>query len=187
MVQFWVVNGLSLARLISAPVLMWLILRPQPFWTLSFWLVLAAAFSDYADGALARFWGVTSPLGAALDPVADKMFAMAVASALTLSGRFPFVLLCAMLLRDVVIVAGYGALRFWGIAVAIQPAWSGKLYTALQMSLLVFLMSEAAFFPHGLNSSLSLLKTLLWTAVWAMLIVSFYHYVRQGAMLWINA
>src|ERR1700758_2038216 len=33
----------------------------------------AAAFTDWLDGYLARLWNQTSPFGAFLDPVADKL------------------------------------------------------------------------------------------------------------------
>ena len=62
-------NAITLARLLSAPVLAWLA-----------WSHLAVAFavllvpalaSDVLDGWLARKLGVVSPLGATLDSIAD--------------------------------------------------------------------------------------------------------------------
>jgi len=37
-------------------------------------IFLAAAITDIVDGFLARRFGMTSPLGAYLDPIADKLF-----------------------------------------------------------------------------------------------------------------
>ena len=40
---------------------------------LALWLVLAAIFADYIDGAVARALGVSSPLGKELDSIADAV------------------------------------------------------------------------------------------------------------------
>jgi CDP-diacylglycerol--glycerol-3-phosphate 3-phosphatidyltransferase len=64
-------NGISLARLMSAPVLVWLAWHhaERPF---AAWLVTALV-SDILDGWIARRFNLGSELGALLDSVADTL------------------------------------------------------------------------------------------------------------------
>ena len=63
-------NFISLARLLSVPVLINLILSHEM--VASFWVFLAASLSDALDGYLARKLKVRTELGSFLDPIADK-------------------------------------------------------------------------------------------------------------------
>lgn len=67
-------NILSLLRIILIPVLMGLFFMPfssAPLWATIVFVV--AALTDWFDGYLARKWDQTSPFGAFIDPVADKL------------------------------------------------------------------------------------------------------------------
>jgi phosphatidylglycerophosphate synthase len=66
--------------MLAAPVIALAVIAAGPggesavYWaTLAFVLYVSAALTDLLDGALARAWNVTSPLGATLDLLADKM------------------------------------------------------------------------------------------------------------------
>jgi CDP-diacylglycerol--glycerol-3-phosphate 3-phosphatidyltransferase len=62
-------NAISVTRLMSVPVLAWLVWEQrQPPFT---WLLLAALLSDGVDGYIARRFGCITRLGALLDSVAD--------------------------------------------------------------------------------------------------------------------
>ena len=63
-------NAITLLRIAAVPVIAWLIAHEN--WTAACWLFLAAAVSDGIDGFLARWLDQMTPLGAALDTVADK-------------------------------------------------------------------------------------------------------------------
>ncbi len=63
-------NGLSVSRLILAPVLALLILERNPWW-LTFWLGWAMGATDLFDGRLAR-QATPTKFGAFVDPLADK-------------------------------------------------------------------------------------------------------------------
>lgn len=68
-------NLLGLFRILTTPLLMWLILINTPagyLWAVI--LLLLMAISDYADGKLARKMQVVSPLGIFLDTISDKIF-----------------------------------------------------------------------------------------------------------------
>jgi CDP-diacylglycerol--glycerol-3-phosphate 3-phosphatidyltransferase len=64
-------NAISIARLCAVPILAWLAYsdREQAFT----WLLVAALFSDAADGYIARAFSLTSSTGAMLDSIADAV------------------------------------------------------------------------------------------------------------------
>jgi CDP-diacylglycerol--glycerol-3-phosphate 3-phosphatidyltransferase len=62
-------NAISIARLVSTPVLVWLAWTSRE--TAFTWLLIAALASDAVDGMLARAFGWTSSIGSLLDSVAD--------------------------------------------------------------------------------------------------------------------
>lgn len=68
-------NLLGLFRIITAPLLAWLILLARPeAYVWSVLLLIVIALSDMADGKIARRLKVVSPLGIFLDTISDKIF-----------------------------------------------------------------------------------------------------------------
>lgn len=68
-------NLLGLFRIITTPILVWLILQAQTtsyMWAIV--LLLIMAITDFADGNIARRLKVVSPLGIFLDTISDKIF-----------------------------------------------------------------------------------------------------------------
>lgn len=68
-------NLLGLFRIVTTPLLVWLIISVQPagyLWAVL--LLLLMAISDLADGKIARRLNVVSPLGIFLDTISDKIF-----------------------------------------------------------------------------------------------------------------
>ncbi|HEX6560119.1 MAG TPA: CDP-diacylglycerol--glycerol-3-phosphate 3-phosphatidyltransferase [Longimicrobiales bacterium] len=67
-------NVITVARILMAPIVMWLIFVPTfTARLIAFILFLIAAFSDLIDGHLARKHGWISDFGKLLDPIADKL------------------------------------------------------------------------------------------------------------------
>lgn len=105
-----------------------------------------ASFTDWLDGYLARKWQQTSPFGAFLDPVADKL--LVATSLLLLVGAkdVDYITLPAVIIvgREIVI----SALREWmaeiGSRASIAVSYVGKIKTVMQMVALVLLL---AFHP----------------------------------------
>ena len=104
---------------------------------------IAAAFTDWLDGYLARKLGITTPLGEFLDPVADKLM---VATALVLLVGHDHAL--AFLVITAIVIIGreitVSALREWmaqlGARGKVAVSWMGKLKTILQMTGLSMMM-----------------------------------------------
>jgi phosphatidylglycerophosphate synthase len=63
-------------------------------------VVAVAAISDVLDGYVARRLGVATSLGAALDPITDKIFATSVMLSLVVSGRLGALDACLLSLRE---------------------------------------------------------------------------------------
>lgn len=64
-------NALSMARLLSGPLVAQLIMTHQ--WPAALTTLAIAGASDWADGWAAKHWGQSSVLGSYLDPLADKV------------------------------------------------------------------------------------------------------------------
>ncbi|RMF13020.1 MAG: CDP-alcohol phosphatidyltransferase family protein, partial [Alphaproteobacteria bacterium] len=97
-------NLLGLARLASAPALVWLI--AQGWLESAFWLFLLAGLSDAIDGPIARRLGVASRFGAILDPLADKSVMAAVYATGGVCGLMPIWLVVLVVARDLLILLG---------------------------------------------------------------------------------
>ena len=107
--------------------------------------MVVLAISDMLDGYLARLWLVTSPLGAALDPLADKLFISSLVVTFVHGGKMPLWLAGIMLGRDFLILSGMGLLSLWHRLPKIFPSFLSKLNTVLQLCYLVSIMAFIAF------------------------------------------
>ncbi len=136
-------NLLTLSRILMIPVFVAL------FYLSVSWnhkaaapVFMAAAFTDWLDGYLARRMGLVSPLGAFLDPVADKLM---VATALVLvvadNPQVWLAVSAAVIIgREITI----SALREWmaelGNRAKVAVSWVGKFKTAAQMTAITLLI-----------------------------------------------
>ena len=115
-------NILSMARLAGVPVFLWLVLGPEADgWALA--LLMVSGFTDYLDGWLARRWGQTTRLGQVLDPVADRLYILAVVIGLGLREVVPWWVVLILPLRDALL---------WGLV----PFLRTRGYSALPVHFL---------------------------------------------------
>lgn len=166
-------NLLTLARIVLVPVFVLLFYWPwRHAELLAAGVFAAAAVTDWLDGWLARRLNQSSPLGAFLDPVADKLI-VAVALVLLVQ-RHPSVwmaLPAAVIIgREITI----SALREWmaelGARKRVAVSWTGKFKTTAQMLALV-LMIYAQPLPGGLPAyqlGLGLLYAAAVLTLWSM-------------------
>ena len=92
-------------------------------------LFAIAAFTDALDGFLAKRFDWSTELGKHLDPLADKLLLVTSFACLSMAGIVPWWLTVAVLLRDVVIVAGAIAYRVALGPQHGQPTLQSKLNT----------------------------------------------------------
>jgi cardiolipin synthase (CMP-forming) len=115
-------NLLSVLRLVGVPVFLWLVLGPEEDgWALA--VLVVSGITDFLDGWLARRWHQQSVLGQILDPVADRLYILAVVVGLMLRDIIPWWLALSLPLRD---------LLLWGLV----PLLRTRGYSALPVHFL---------------------------------------------------
>lgn len=135
---------------------------------------VVAALSDAADGAVARYTDARTELGAALDPMADKMLAVTAFVALSIQGYVPLWLTLCVVFRDAVIVSGSFALYFMGHRVKVRPSITGKLSTVFQSSLIVAALAGVLY-----RTELAVVSWLTWFTL-LFTVASGIQYVMRG-------
>lgn len=70
-----IVLCLTIFRILAAPFILISAIFLENYW-LAFWLFNLAAFTDYFDGKLARYFKVETSLGEILDPIGDKLLVL---------------------------------------------------------------------------------------------------------------
>lgn len=95
-------NAVSALRLLGIPAFVWLVLGPRADgWALM--VLLLAGVTDWLDGFLARTLGQVSKVGELLDPVADRLYILAVVVGLVGRGIIPWWVGALLPLRDVLL------------------------------------------------------------------------------------
>ncbi|MDQ4097785.1 MAG: CDP-alcohol phosphatidyltransferase family protein, partial [Actinomycetota bacterium] len=90
-----------LGRLVLTPVLCWLILGDRRVAAIVLFGLMAV--SDYLDGYIARRTDTVTDLGTTLDPVSDRVLALAAGMSLMVADYLPWWLGLPVFLRDAVI------------------------------------------------------------------------------------
>ncbi|MET1132085.1 MAG: CDP-alcohol phosphatidyltransferase family protein [Aeromicrobium sp.] len=125
---FTVPNLLSAIRILLVPVFLWLVLVPEAD-LMAIGVLVLSGITDYLDGKIARATGTTTRLGAVLDPVADRLYILAVVVGLGLREIIPWWLAVILPLRDVVLFSLVPFLRTRGFS-ALPVHFLGKAATA---------------------------------------------------------
>ncbi|MCD9152871.1 CDP-alcohol phosphatidyltransferase family protein [Aeromicrobium duanguangcaii] len=125
---FTIPNLLSAIRIVLVPVFLWLVLVPERD-VLAIGVLVVSGITDYLDGKIARATGRTTRLGAILDPVADRLYILAVVVGLGLRDIIPWWLAVILPLRDVVLFSLVPFLRTRGFS-ALPVHFLGKAATA---------------------------------------------------------
>lgn len=167
-------NTLTLLRILLLPVFVALFYYPVDWSDRACAIVFAlAAITDWLDGYLARKLNQSTPFGAFLDPVADKL--MVAIALVLLAERYHiwwFSLPAAVIIcREIVI----SALREWmaelGARTTVAVSYIGKLKTALQLTAIfgfLYVGNETAGLGFTLVLIMFYIAALL--TLWSMII-----------------
>lgn len=136
-------NIISLARLLSVPFNVWLILVDQ--WRLALLVFCLAGLSDAVDGLLAKRFGMQSRLGRYLDPIADKVLLVAIFIVLGSQQLLPLWLVILVVSRDILIAGGLMLLYLFDQPFEPKPFLSSKINTATQIILAASVIGTQAF------------------------------------------
>lgn len=170
-------NFLTLLRIIAVPI--FLILVSYERFGPALVLFLAACITDTIDGVLARLTDTKSDLGAALDPLADKLLVVSAFVSLTMLGVLPVWLFIIVVTRDAVILGGYLALYFVSRAPALSPSTISKVNTFFEMMTIGLALATQT----RPDIPIDWLNLASWTATGVTATLSGIHYVYTG-LLW---
>ncbi len=137
-------NILSVFRLLLVPLTIWLILEHDL--ALAFVVFVVAGVTDAVDGTLARWLDARTPLGAFLDPLADKALLVSVYITLGLAGYLPSWVVILVVFRDALIVGGAILYHVVIGPLHMQPLFVSKTNTVAQV-----VLAAATLAVEGLN------------------------------------
>jgi cardiolipin synthase (CMP-forming) len=158
-------NLITLARLLSVPLTVWLILEGDH--TAAFWIFVAAGVSDAIDGFIAKRFDRRTELGALLDPIADKTLLVSVYVTLGIAGHLPAWLVILVVFRDLLIVGGFLLVHAMSHAIRSEPLIVSKFNTACQIALAAVTLARL-----GIGLHLDMLMQVLVYAVAATTLAS---------------
>ena len=163
-------NVITIIRLVLAPVAFVMIIRQESSWPLfALWFVITT--TDSLDGYLARKQGTTRS-GAFLDPLADKVLALGGLWAMVLGGRFWWLPVVLITVREAFISVFRS---YWGRrGLAVQASKVAKAKTFLQFGAVGWVVWPWTTDLHWLAD------TFLWLGV-AVAWISAAQYVIAGS------
>ena len=164
-------NQITLLRLVFVPV--FAILVMDRHYRAALAVLMAAALSDMLDGAVARLLKQESPLGVALDPIADKILMTTAYITLSLRSALPWWLTIIVLSRDVAIIMAALAISLVAGYRPFHPSLVGKASTAAQIATIFAAVCRRAHIPY---ISDDVLTVLIYLAA-ALTLASGVHYV----------
>jgi cardiolipin synthase len=142
-VVFSLPNLISLGRLFSVPVTVWLILSDAML--IAFWLFVAACVSDAVDGFLAKRFHAETRIGGFLDPIADKALLVSVFITLGQAAHLATWLVILVVFRDLLILVGAYLFHLLTQKLSVQPLWISKVNTAVQFALAATVLGFSGF------------------------------------------
>ncbi len=166
-------NLLTFFRLLLVPIFVGVFLcNFNHHHLLSALLFLVAAVTDWLDGFLARKLNQSSPFGAFLDPVVDKVM-VAAALVLLVYEFHSFLMAVAGIVivsREIVV----SALREWmaelGARATVKVSFIGKVKTAMQMIAILLLLGASSFGAPtvGVILGMCLMYIAVFLTLWSM-------------------
>lgn len=178
-------NLLTVLRVVLIPVFVLIYLLPFHGAYLTASIIFAiACITDWFDGYLARQWNQTTPFGAFLDPVADKLIvAVALVLLVGCHARAMGTMVNLCLTLSAIVIVGreivVSALREWmaelGARANVAVSKLGKWKTAAQMIALVILLANPPKLTPWVITGYVLLAIAAILTIWSMI-----HYLMAA-------
>lgn len=168
---------LTLIRLILIPFIV--ISMIMQAWHIAFTLFIIAGITDVLDGWIARLLNQRTFLGAALDPLTDKILTIAVFATLSFAQSplftIPHWFVMLVLFKELVQITGAIYIYIRKGHLTIAPTWLGKSLGLVQTAFVSWLF--ACYFFHWVP-----IKTyfVMLGAVTFLVILTFIDYLRIG-------
>ena len=141
-------NTLTLARVVSIPLIVLLLLFPnRPCTFIAALIFSAASITDYLDGYYARTRGLVSNLGKMMDPLADKLMVSSALIMIVSHGWIPAWVVCVIVGREIA-VTGLRVVMVDG-GKDVSASNLGKYKTGFQIAAIIPLLIHFPYF--GLN------------------------------------
>ena len=103
-----------------------------------------ASLTDFLDGYIARKKNLVTDFGKFADPLADKLLVCSALICLLSLGKISVYIVLIIIARDF-IISGFRLVAA-GKGIVIAADWSGKIKTALQMVMILFIIADIPFF-----------------------------------------
>jgi cardiolipin synthase len=172
-------NLITLSRLLSVPLMIWLIVGDR--FSIAFWVFVVAGVSDALDGYVAKRFDCRTRLGALLDPVADKALLSSVYVALGSGGILPDWLVILVVFRDVTIVGGFMLMQMIAAPRQFDPLYISKLNTLVQIALVAYVLAGLGLgFSDGGGD---VTEALVWGAAATTVLSGMSYLVRWARIL----
>ncbi len=138
-------NRLTLMRIIMIPFFVFFLMTnfvPFGKW-IAFGLFIAASLTDFLDGYIARKNNLVTDFGKFADPLADKLLVCSALICLLALSKINVYIVLIIIARDF-IISGFRLVAA-GKGIVIAADWSGKVKTALQMVMILFVIADIKF------------------------------------------
>lgn len=168
-------NFISLARLVSVPLIIWFVL--QGYYWLALISFVAAGLSDALDGILARLMRSRTTLGAYLDPIADKALLVSMYITLGYQSIIPMWVVIAVVFRDILIIGGTFLLFMLGKPFSVKPITISKINTFIQVIVIIYVLGLLGFERQD--------AVLLHVTPWLFYLVGISTIISGGAYVYI--
>jgi CDP-diacylglycerol--glycerol-3-phosphate 3-phosphatidyltransferase len=171
-------NKVTIARILAVPFFVTTVLYYSPrqdyLRYVALGIYLFAALSDILDGYLARSRKEKTPVGAILDPLADKMLLVSSFVCLYVVGpqfpvmSFPIWLVVAVISRDVLLVVGSVVLLMFYRRLDVKVSWWGKAAMFFQAGCVIGLLLQWSW------------TSLVWYVAFFFTAISGFDYLVKG-------
>lgn len=163
-------NQLTFLRLAFLP--FFIIAIKYEHYEVALGILVAAGLSDGLDGLLARGLNQKTPLGAYLDPIADKLLLSSSYFVLALKGKIGWWLAILVLGRDVLLLAACAVILLTVGYRPFPPSIWGKATTFFEIALIVLVLVLAVWY----RENLWIARQVCAYVVAALVVISGLHY-----------